>query len=80
MSLAAVGNETGLKVQVRLDSTTGPVIGTIRPPTGKKAKKEGMQSARVRKVTGVHDVVLVFVGKKGKVQVKSFNFVAMASK
>jgi len=25
-------------------------------------------------------VVLVFVGKKGKVQVKSFNFVATASK
>ena len=46
----------------------------------KKARKQSMQSAKVRKVTGVHDVFLVFVGKKGQVQVKSFNFVAPASK
>jgi hypothetical protein len=80
MQLAAVGNDANLKVQVRLDSANGKVIGTVKPPTTKKARKQSGQVARVRKVTGIHDIFLVFVGKKGQVQVKSFDFVALASK
>jgi carbohydrate binding protein with CBM6 domain len=80
MDLGAVGNDANLRVQVRLDSASGKVIGTITPPAAKKARRQNAQLARVRKVTGVHDIFLVFVGKKGQVKVKSFNFVAPASK
>ena len=63
-------------------STSKVMVAWVLPAgiDPKKARKQSMQSAKVRKVTGVHDVFLVFVGKKGQVQVKSFNFVAPASK
>jgi len=80
MQLGTVGKQSGLKVEVRLDSTTGAVIGTIRPPVGKKAKSTSIKASRVHSVTGVHDIFLVFVGKKGQIQVKSFNFIAPKSK
>lgn len=80
MQLGGAGVDGNVKVQIRLDSATGQVIGTVRPPAGKKARKGSVESARVRKVTGVHDLYLVFTGKKGQVQVRSFNFTAAPSK
>jgi hypothetical protein len=80
MQLAAVGKPTGLRVQVRLDNAKGKTIGTVFPPGSKQGKSSKMRTAHVKKVTGVHDVYLVFVGHSGEVSVQSFQFVAPASK
>lgn len=81
MALAAVGKQTGMRVQVRLDNAKGAVLGTVRPPAGKQSRSAKMMSTRVsKKVTGVHDLYLVFVGQKGELSVQSFQFVAPAAK
>ncbi|HSZ56970.1 MAG TPA: carbohydrate-binding protein [Tepidisphaeraceae bacterium] len=76
MVLAAVGKQTGLRVQLRLDNAKGAVIGTVKPPTAKRAKSAQMQSTKVKKVTGIHDLYLVFVGHSGELSVQSFQFLA----
>ena len=80
MQLGSDDNNQGLRIQVRLDSATGPLLGTVRPPAGKKGKSARIELAHIKKVTGVHDVYLVFVGKKGQLDVQTFNFVAPPSK
>jgi hypothetical protein len=80
MQLAAIGSQAGLSVQLRLDNSKGSVIGTVRPPTTKHGKSAQTKSARVRKVSGVHDLYLVFAGRKGELSVQSFQFFAPPAK
>ncbi|WP_082472234.1 glycoside hydrolase family 43 protein [Paenibacillus bovis] len=62
---AIVAANTGGNIEVRLDSATGPLVGTVKvPATG------GMQNWRevqgsINNVTGVHDLYLVFTGGSG---------------
>ncbi|WP_082096668.1 glycoside hydrolase family 43 protein [Paenibacillus wulumuqiensis] len=62
---ATVASNTGGTIEVRLDSATGPLVGTLQvPSTG------GMQNWRevqttIRNATGVHNLYLVFTGGSG---------------
>lgn len=64
MQLAAA-EQSGLKIQLRVDSVKGQVIGTVKPPSAKS--KSQVQTIRIRKTAGVHNLYLVFVGSKGQV-------------
>ena len=56
---------SGGKIELRLDSVDGKVIGTCRVPrTGGEQKWENV-SCKVSGATGVHDLFLTFVGDDG---------------
>jgi hypothetical protein len=71
---------SGLKLQFRLDSASGTVIGTIHPTVKHRGKNSRIQLKSVKSVTGVHDLYLVFVGRKGEIDVESFQFVVPVKK
>ena len=64
--LASVASATkGGAIELRLDSETGPLIGTLKvKPTGGLDKWK-TQSCRVRGAKGVHDLYLKFTGGDG---------------
>lgn len=53
----SVGNA---KVQVRLDSPTGTLCGTIRLNANSETENKGMIETFLREANGIHDVYLVF--------------------
>jgi hypothetical protein len=63
---ASVASATdGGAIELRLDSETGPVVGTLKvKPTGSLDKWE-MQSCSVSGAKGVHDLYLKFTGSDG---------------
>lgn len=64
LASVASGTEGGV-VELRLDSETGPLIGTLKAkPTGALDKWK-TQSCRVRGAKGVHDLYLKFTGGDG---------------
>lgn len=80
MQLVAAAQRAGLQIQLRLDGLNGPVVGTIHTPTGKSKPTTRIQTARVRKITGVHDLYVVFVGRKGQVDINWLQFTASPQK
>lgn len=50
------------KIELRLDSPTGPLIGTCREPNTGGADKWTIASCRVEHAAGVHDLYFVFTG------------------
>jgi len=60
----AAAQQSGLKIQVRVDGVNGTVIGTVRPASARS--KSQVQTVRIRKTSGVHDLYLVVVGPKGQ--------------
>ena len=74
MELAAIGKATGLKVELRVDKSSGTLIGSVRPATARQSKTTPIQITHVKPVHGVHDLYLVFVGQKGELSVDGFQF------
>ena len=52
-------------IELRLDSETGPVIGTLKVKSTGGEDKWGTQSCDVSGAKGVHDLVLKFTGGDG---------------
>ena len=62
---SVAGSTVGGAIELRLDSETGPVVGTLKvKPTGSLAKWK-TQSCSVRGAKGVHDLYLKFTGGTG---------------
>lgn len=80
MQLAALAKKMNLRVQLRLDSPTGPVLATLQIPGGKHGMAPHTQRAPVRKVTGVHALYLLFSGRTGQANVSSFSFIPIPPK
>ena len=64
INLAVPGRSRGLRIQLRLDSPSGPIIATLTP----HGRTLHVQSARVRGASGVHDVYGILIGRSGQVQ------------
>ncbi len=63
-------DKNGGSIEIRLDSLTGPLVGTcIIPNTGGQTNWK-TASAKIKKATGVHDLYFVFKGKTDEL----FNF------
>jgi len=61
-------------IQVRLDSPTGTLIGTLKVAHTGAWNNYTYESTAITKVTGIHNVYLVFVGGANIANVKSFTF------
>jgi hypothetical protein len=72
--IAAANGYGGKTIQIRLDSPTGAVIGTITVPTTGSATTFKTMSVSISKVTQVHDVYLTFAGGTGVGNVSWFKF------
>jgi len=77
--LASLGR-AGMRVQLRLDSPTGRLVGSLSVTGGRRGRASHLQTARIRKITGLHDVYLVFVGHSAQATVSSFIFMAPPQK
>ncbi len=67
---AIVASTSGGKIEVRLDSVNGPVVGTLQvPSTGGMQTWKEVQT-NISNATGVHNVYFVFTGGGGNL----FNF------
>ncbi len=65
-SVSAACVEKGGMIEIRLDSTEGPVIGSVSiSPTGGLDIYKQM-SCRIKNAKGVHDLYFYFKGEKGK--------------
>ena len=62
-SVASAG--AGNKIELRLDSETGPLVGTLKVKSTGTLDKWQTQSCSVKKVKGVHDLYLKFTGGVG---------------
>ncbi|HWE03787.1 MAG TPA: carbohydrate-binding protein [Tepidisphaeraceae bacterium] len=72
-NLSALAGQAG-SIQIRLDSPTGTLIGTLKAtPTGSWSNYT-QQTTKVTGASGVHNLYLVFVGGKGVANVESFRF------
>jgi hypothetical protein len=60
--VAAPKGFAGQRIQVRLGSSTGKVIGTLVVKRTKSWDTYSWQSTKIKKVRGIHDVYLTFVG------------------
>ena len=63
----------GKKIQIRLGSKTGTIIGTLTVTATGGVTTFKAQTARITKVTGVHDVYLTFAAA-GAANLQSFKF------
>lgn len=54
---------SGNQIQIRLGSPTGRVIGTLTTQSTGQFARYQVQTTRIEKTTGVHDVYLTFVGR-----------------
>jgi hypothetical protein len=71
--VAGPSGHTG-SIQVRLDSPTGALVGTlVTKPTGGWGTYK-LQSTKISGAKGVHNLYLVFVGKNTLENVESFKF------
>ncbi len=57
-------------IEIRLDSLTGTLAGTLKIQTGNAAQNWNAFETKVKKIKGVHDVYFVFKGGEGDL----FNF------
>ncbi|MGZ7441095.1 glycoside hydrolase family 43 protein [Paenibacillus sp. TH7-28] len=68
---ANVASTVGGQIEIRLDSPTGQVVGTLNvAPTGGNQVWR-LQEANVNRVTGVHNIYFMFKGASGQ---RLFNF------
>jgi hypothetical protein len=56
---------SGEKIEIRLDSPAGPLVGTCRVPDTGGAQKMETISCPVKDAVGVHDLCFVFPGAEG---------------
>ena len=64
--IASVAGATdGGAIELRLDSETGPVIGTLKVKSTGGVDKWETQSCDVSGAKGVHDLILKFTGGSG---------------
>ena len=80
LQLASLSKTPGFKIQLHADSVAGPILATLAPAGGKAAARYHSQTARMKKLTGVHDLYLVFTGKTGSVALSWFTFVPQPAK
>jgi hypothetical protein len=65
---------TGAQIQIRLDSPTGKLVGTLNvAPTGAWNNYES-ETATVAGATGIHNLYLVFTGTSAAVNLYNFAF------
>ena len=74
-SVAVPAQYAGQQIQLRLDSPTGALIGTLRPASTGSFTRFVTQSTAVSKVSGIHALYLVFAGSYGVANVNWFKFV-----
>jgi arabinoxylan arabinofuranohydrolase len=72
-NIAALSKYAG-SIQLRLDSPTGKIVGTLKVAGTGAWNKYVQQSASVSGVVGIHNLYLVFVGGGGTGNVESFTF------
>jgi hypothetical protein len=73
----AAARRAGLRMEIRLDSPTGRLLGALTVAGGRRGRPLHAQTARLRRVTGVHDLYLVFTGSRsGQVTLSTFIFMA----
>ena len=73
----SAARRAGLRMEIRLDSPTGRILGAMAVPGGRRGRALHAQSASLRRVTGVHDLYLVFTGSRsGQVTLNTFIFMA----
>jgi hypothetical protein len=72
--IAAANGYGGKTIELRLDSSTGAVIGTITVPTTGGATTFKTTSVSISKVTQVHDLYLTFAGGTSVGNVSWFKF------
>jgi len=77
MQLVALTRKLGLRIQLRLDSLSGTLIGTLSPSGGRRGMVLHTQKASTRHITGIHALYLVVVGRKGQIAIESFTFVPL---
>jgi hypothetical protein len=66
----------GKRIEFRLGSPTGAVIGTLRTPRTGGASKFRTATIDVTKLTGIQDVYVVVTGGKGAVNLQALKFAA----
>lgn len=64
----------GQRIQIRADGVSGPVIGTLTVTATGSWTNYQLETTSVSKLTGKHDVYLVFVGNYGVANVDWFKF------
>jgi hypothetical protein len=72
--LAVAAGWQGKQIQLRLDSPTGRLIGTLTTRSTGTWDRREEQSALIDRVTGVHTLYLVFAGGAGVATVDAFKF------
>jgi hypothetical protein len=72
--LAVAAGWQGKQIQLRLDSPTGRLIGSLTTRSTGTWDRRAEQSALVDRVTGVHTLYLVFAGGSGVATVDAFKF------
>jgi arabinoxylan arabinofuranohydrolase len=72
-SVAAVAKYAG-SYQLRLDSPTGALVGTLKIASTGAYDKYVTESTAVKGAAGIHNLYLVFVGGGGVGNIKSFSF------
>jgi hypothetical protein len=75
ISLAVPASNAGQQVQIRLDSPTGTLIGTLVPQSTGSWGTYQEQSTTVTNTTGVHSIYLVASGSSGICNIQYFRFV-----
>jgi hypothetical protein len=79
IDLAVTAGYSGQQIQLRIDSLTGPVIGTLTTKATTAWNDFEAESTAVSGVTGVHNLYLVGVGSWGIANYSYFTFGAAAS-
>jgi len=73
-NVAGLSGKTG-SIQIRLDSPTGPLMGTLKVNPSGAWNKYTYQYTQISKTTGVHNLFLVFVGTSdGIANLENFRF------
>ncbi|HET6249427.1 MAG TPA: carbohydrate-binding protein [Tepidisphaeraceae bacterium] len=72
-NIAALAKYAGT-IQIRLDSPTGTLVGTLKVAGTGAWNKYAAQSTAVKGATGLHNLYLVFVGGGGTGNISSFSF------
>lgn len=79
IDIAVTAGYSGQQIQLRLDSLTGPVIGTLTTKATTAWNDFEAESTAVNGATGVHNLYLVGVGSWGIANYSYFTFGAAAS-
>ena len=68
------GMTSGGSIQLRLDSITGPIVGTLKVSATGAWNNYKAESTTVSGATGLHNLYLVFVGGAGVCNISTFSF------